>query len=865
ITSTTTSSTTSSTTTTTTTTTLAPINPLTIIQWLFDGDFNDVYGTYNGNLVNNSNVTWMSPGYAGYGSSVCFLSANYMLVNHYLNFTSISFTISGWIWIPASLSLSGNFIVFFGHCAVPSQDMCLHIVINGGRVFLGFFSDDLTGGTSLTSSQWYHVAYVYDQSSLRQTVYLNGIDDGSRVAGGSYKGTASTLTVGAIPSFGTGVTTNNGFIDKLTFVSRVKTSAELLDEATLVAYYPFDNSYTDLGPNQFINSTTVSTMFDSSGRFNQALLINSTNSSYFQTTSFYYLGQTKYPYSFSLWIYPFVNNGTILQVSSSNGWCVPMIGFDISGRLTIQTMGSNGIYAASLTSEILPLNQWTNVIMTYSTINGIQLFINGTFMVGNNTATSYSASGQITTITIGTCLSPSTCAVNTTIIIPSQFRGKIDELKIFSRELSLSDIGQLAQVTSLYTFGPSNLWQFDNNALDSISNLNGVGVNSPSYVAPGITGSGYALNLNKTNNQYVTVAANQIFANASFTVEMWIYPTSLSDIFYGLFSQHEASATDRLLHLILRYQLLYMGFYSDDLQGATAVSTTNTWYHVAFVYDYRSRTQIVYLNGYQDGLRTQAGPFLGISGAITIGTFFDSANIIQPFNGYIDQVSLTMRAKSASEILDDATLTTWHSFDIIPLQDSGPLGLIVTTNDVTLIAGRVNQALNFNSTSSYYQIQSFVLLGTSNHAYSIALWVKRTSTGGGTLVHLSTQTNGQGWCVTLLGFRSTGEIVATNWASSGQEVVGPVLPINVWTHVASTYSTINGMRFYINGIYNGTTGVMSYIAAQQAVILTLGNPIAGGSCNSSSIVTSVYSGSLDEFRVYSRELSATEVYALANP
>ncbi|CAF4178306.1 unnamed protein product, partial [Adineta steineri] len=72
-------------------------------------------------------------------------------------------------------------------------------------------------------------------------------------------------------------------------------------------------------------------------------------------------------------------------------------------------------------------------------------------------------------------------------------------------------------------------------------------------------------------------------------------------------------------------------------------------------------------------------------------------------------------------------------------------------------------------------------------------------------------------------------------------------------------------RFYINGIYSGTTGVMNYGAAQQAIILTLGNPMAGGSCNSSSIATGVYFGFLDEFRVYSRELSATDVYALANP
>ncbi|CAF4148654.1 unnamed protein product, partial [Adineta steineri] len=205
-----TTSTTSTTTTTTTTTTATLLNPPSIIQWLFDGDFNDVYGTYNGYLVNNSNVTWLSPGYAGYGSTVCFLSTNYLLINHYLNFNSTSFTISAWIWIPANLSLSGNFFVIFSHCNATNPDTCLHIGINNGRVFLGFYSDDLTGGTSLNSSQWYHVAYVYDQLSLKQFVYLNGIQDGSRVALGSYKGTASVLVVGAIPSFTWGVVMNNG-------------------------------------------------------------------------------------------------------------------------------------------------------------------------------------------------------------------------------------------------------------------------------------------------------------------------------------------------------------------------------------------------------------------------------------------------------------------------------------------------------------------------------------------------------------------------------------------------------------------------------------------------------------------------------
>jgi hypothetical protein len=121
-----------------------------------------------------------------------------------------------------------------------------------------------------------------------------------------------------------------------------------------------------------------------------------------------------------------------------------MIGFSNTGLLTIQTLSSNGTYAASLINGTLPLNIWTHVSMTYSTTNGIQLFVNGSLVNINNTYIDYSASGEFCTIVVGTCLQPNTCAAYETKIVPSQFEGMVDELKIFSRELSANEIEQLA-------------------------------------------------------------------------------------------------------------------------------------------------------------------------------------------------------------------------------------------------------------------------------------------------------------------------------------------------------------------------------------------------------------------------------------
>ncbi|CAF1327744.1 unnamed protein product [Adineta steineri] len=223
-----------------------------------------------------------------------------------------------------------------------------------------------------------------------------------------------------------------------------------------------------------------------------------------------------------------------------------------------------------------------------------------------------------------------------------------------------------------------------------------------------------------------------------------------------------------------------------------------------------------------------------------------------------------MNARSASDILSDATLTTWHSFDCGISFDSGPLRINGTANNVILASGRVGQGLSFTSSSSYYQLYGFPVLGTSNHPYSISLWIQRTSTGGGSLVHVSSQTDGGGWCLDFMGFSSSGQIIGSSYGTAVTDVIGPVLSINVWTHVATTFSTTNGVRLYLNGSLIGSTGAMTYSASGALNTVILGSSRAA-SCGTNSTVAGTFYGYLDEFRLYSRELTAAEVTALANP
>ena len=261
--------------------------------------------------INNS-MSWISPDYAYDGSAAYFLSNQYSLVPYLLDLASTSFTLSAWIMLKPTSSINATYFGLFGHCQNFILNSCLHLMVRNGYLYLGFYNNDITGTTQLTWNIWYHVAFVYNRFLPMQLIYLNGRLDGSGVPPSSYTGITNQVLVGAV-FLGDGMHTFNGYIDEMVFVSRVKNATELLDEATLVAHYSFDNNFLDSGPNHMTNITSVNVVFDPAGQINQALLINST-SSYLDIRGFYYLGQSNYSYSICLWIYPFSSNGTILQV-----------------------------------------------------------------------------------------------------------------------------------------------------------------------------------------------------------------------------------------------------------------------------------------------------------------------------------------------------------------------------------------------------------------------------------------------------------------------------------------------------------------------------------------------------------------------
>lgn len=241
-----------------------------------------------------------------------FANKSYSLVPYSLKLIDTSFTISTWIQLLSNAPLISSEFGIFTHCESETINKCLYLTVRYGKLLFSFYINNITGSSSLTSNVWYHVAYVYDRVALTQSVYLNGVLDGILVSTSIFQSNASQMWIGASPYTST-YPNPFAYMDELIIVPRARNASELLDEATLVAYYNFDNSFLDSGPNKIKNVSGTNVQFDANGRINQALLFNS-NYSFFQTTSFYFLGQWNYPYSFSLWIYPFATKGTLIQV-----------------------------------------------------------------------------------------------------------------------------------------------------------------------------------------------------------------------------------------------------------------------------------------------------------------------------------------------------------------------------------------------------------------------------------------------------------------------------------------------------------------------------------------------------------------------
>jgi hypothetical protein len=159
-------------------------------------------------------------------------------------------------------------------------------------------------------------------------------------------------------------------------------------------------------------------------------------------------------------------------------------------------------------------------------------------------------------------------------------------------------------------------WPFDGSYVDMTGGHNAIP--SP-YLPSFLTGYvGQAASFNASAKQAIYTSFIPL-NNVSFTVAAWIQPTGYPNpIDHSIVGLCPSTTINHCLHISIRNQKLYFGFYLDDARGKTTI-LLNQWIHAAFVFDASAKKKAIYLNGVQDGNTHVSSAFAATSGNFTIG------------------------------------------------------------------------------------------------------------------------------------------------------------------------------------------------------------------------------------------------------
>ena len=190
-------------------------------------------------------------------------------------------------------------------------------------------------------------------------------------------------------------------------------------------------------------------------------------------------------------------------------------------------------------------------------------------------------------------------------------------------------------------------------------------------------------------------------------------------------------------------------------------------------------------------------------------------------------------------------------------QDSSGNGHDGTASAVSYVAGKVgSQAAQFNGTSSYVSFPAG-LVSTLND-FSVSAWVKSDANSTWSRVFdFGSGTNTYMFLTLASGGNTVRYAITTNGGIAEQQLnSSSLLSTGIWHHVAVTLSGSNGV-LYIDGAAVATNSGMTL------------KPANLGSTTQNYLGKSQYpdpylAGSVDDFRIYARALSAGEVATLAS-
>ncbi len=143
-------------------------NTSLIAFYTFDSVLTDSSGS-----ANTLNGTYQSfvTGYVNEAVSFIYTNSQRLTSTKIINLYKLSWTIEFWFRMTASTTTDS---CFFGQTVSSTQDNELFLQTKNNLLYFGFFGDDTSGSTAISTNTWYHTAWVFDYTNRIRQIYMNG-------------------------------------------------------------------------------------------------------------------------------------------------------------------------------------------------------------------------------------------------------------------------------------------------------------------------------------------------------------------------------------------------------------------------------------------------------------------------------------------------------------------------------------------------------------------------------------------------------------------------------------------------------------------------------------------------------------------
>ncbi len=598
-------------------------------------------------------------------------------------------------------------------------------------------------------------------------------------------------------------------------------------------------------------------------------------------------------FSISTWIR--TNNPAAANIISKQANIAPFAGWNLqtggSGKIIFQlanTYSSNTLEVVTTNDMAYSDNKWHHVEVTYDGSNtpaGVNLYFDG--VAPAMTTTTNTLSGSIA--------NSSSVEIGSRNAAGNFFKGEIDETKIYKSVRSAAQVRADynskggSRLTGSVQGGVDNValssglvgyWNMDeaswnnNCSSQSVTDLSG-NINAvkscPNTTGPtgGAAGKfGNSGNFDGTND-YLDGGDDTDFEFGSATSEMtlaaWVNPTTITPAAaMTIVSKYNSTSNREYIFQMSTSGKLTLTLSGDGASvtslSSTSSMTASTWQHVAVTFAASTGTVRFYINGVLDKEGTIAiSPIFTGTALFEIGATNKSGTTPDLFwSGNLDEVRVYKK------LLSPGTIRSLYAFAPGPLgywpldEHAGTSASDLSGNSLTgtvtngpvWTAGKFGSALTFDGSDDNVNIGNTIDL-SGNKPMSLSAWIYPTATpgvNGAGIISKYDRGNAGEWRLFL---NSSRQIQMLRECGGFGIVSTTAVTLNTWTHVEGSYDGTN-LRIYLNGVLDKTTADSCSVSSTAIEVII-------GAGDNGSGVEDVFTGSIDDVRMYSYGRTASQI------